>query len=1122
MYEKNSSKKNILINNNSFSNKKNNEIQSFSTPFKNIKSSNKRNSSLIAIDYNINKEVKSYLLTEFKSKKSDINIFSKDLSTKKNQKQKLLKKNKTFLEPFSFFVISNKNNTYKNNIKQNYNSYYTKTNINKSKLNINKFNSYINTSNSTKSNESKRNITNLSNKIAQTSESFFYKNNSKENSAKKLEMHLENDKSNNSNNFDLNKIKYIDLHINQILSNIDNIKRKKIEYLLNKKYKNINKELLKNNDKPLISNYNSNNKNILFNDVNKNNNDIQYFKEKRNEKNKININYVNFKDKLDNLVHKIKIVEDNEELEELVMLLTNDELNYIINKMNKNILPLLMDKTAKNNYLPKNYQSDNDLIRSEKKIKEKEDNCTKRNGSPKSSFYNIFKENKVYNNINNQINNKYFPKIIDNNQNHSKENIINNKLSVKNEINDIKNNINNDIPKNNAINIKNYNNGINSYNNIKNKQINNNSYFKTCYKIKYKNVKEKTKNNELNIKIDIQKDDIAIKKNDRNNNYNIKANIINTNNNKTDHNRNITKIFRALKDNGDKTYGDKSNVVTKIILKEKNKEMKKETSLKEDLSFLGNSNKLNWDLISEKDKEKGLQLWKKIINSKYLPKKTKPMHKRLRSLKKVEQFKRNYFILDLPENMEINENLSKSQILESYQYINEVNERKRKYSLEIYKPININENDSNDDEDYSYKKSFNYFYDTNINKKREKKKKNKKKKNKKKDNKNINKSNYDKEISESSEDYSVESYVNQNTNANKIQNKLILQKLKTKQYPIGVKKDLYFNNYINSVKNRQSLLSFNNKKSTTFKKGSLINITKFLLEKYKLSDKGKYSSINSNIKKDLSETENNKIEEEKIIEEEKVEDKKERNKNKIDKKEEKIIINLFGLNIKVKNVKTALKNYMSKNKITLTKLYQQIETKNKLSKLIIQLEKEKKERRRKRYKHKKSVIDINNSRNILINFGNDQHENNNIINKRDINIQKEKKDKIETEKERKMRKMRLLLKFKNDIDYKIKTGEMNLSEIDTFSKFREKLDKLMNFYNINGNEAKMLDYVEDFQEEIELYEQRKKDEKRINSFINDLNEQIDFNSMKKKIIGEKFCNVVNYDSVNHINILNNI
>ena len=57
---------------------------------------------------------------------------------------------------------------------------------------------------------------------------------------------------------------------------------------------------------------------------------------------------------------------------------------------------------------------------------------------------------------------------------------------------------------------------------------------------------------------------------------------------------------------------------------------------------------------------------------------------------------------------------------------------------------------------------------------------------------------------------------------------------------------------------------------------------------------------------------------------------------------------------------------------------------------------------------------------------------------------------------------------------------------------------------------------------MELYEQRKKDEKRINGFINDLNDQIDFKSMKKRMIEEKFCNVVNYDSVNHMNILNNI
>ena len=265
--------------------------------------------------------------------------------------------------------------------------------------------------------------------MTQTSASFYSKNNSKENSAKKLELNFENDKSNNI--IDLNKIKYIDIHINQILSHVDEIKRKKIEYLLNKRYKNINNELRQDVYKPLIGKFNTNiNNNVSFNEVMKNNN-IKISREKKVEKNGYNINYVNFKDKLDNLVHKIKVVEDNEEFEEFVMSLTNDELNYIINKMNKNILPLLMNKKEKNfvnNNLTHsyNFQNRDKIIQSGKRIKEKEeDNYIKINENCKESFLNILKENKIDNNKNNIENNKYFPKIINNNNKNNYKKIIN-------------------------------------------------------------------------------------------------------------------------------------------------------------------------------------------------------------------------------------------------------------------------------------------------------------------------------------------------------------------------------------------------------------------------------------------------------------------------------------------------------------------------------------------------------------------------------------------------------------------------------------------------------------------------------------------------------------------------
>ena len=298
----------------------------------------------------------------------------------------------------------------------------------------------------------------------------------------------------------------------------------------------------------------------------------------------------------------------------------------------------------------------------------------------------------------------------------------------------------------------------------------------------------------------------------------------------------------------------------------------------------------------------------------------------------------------------------------------------------------------------------------------------------------------------------------------------------------------------------------------------MINLTKFLLEKYKVSDMGKYSSINLNIIKGLNNTDNNDKEGNKKEGKQNQNQKKEKfNNNKEDEKV--IIIDFFGLNIEVKNVKNALQNYMKKNNITLVQLYRQIEIKNKLSKLIKQLEKEKKERRRKRYKSKKNVLNSKIDRNLMKFFENPEKDEK--IEKNGKNVQKEKNT-IEIKKEEEKRKMRLLLKFKNDIDYKIMKGEINELDIDIFSKLKEKLDKLIDEYNIEEDNKKIEDYFGDVQEELEIIEQRKRNEKRINEFINDLNDQINIKTLTRKKIEEKFCNVINYNSVNHMNILNNV
>ena len=55
------------------------------------------------------------------------------------------------------------------------------------------------------------------------------------------------------------------------------------------------------------------------------------------------------------------IVENNKEFEALVMSLTDDELNYIIKIMNKNILPLLIMK-KENEIIDKSHNNDKKCI----------------------------------------------------------------------------------------------------------------------------------------------------------------------------------------------------------------------------------------------------------------------------------------------------------------------------------------------------------------------------------------------------------------------------------------------------------------------------------------------------------------------------------------------------------------------------------------------------------------------------------------------------------------------------------------------------------------------------------------------------------------------------------------
>ena len=1016
-----------MKNENSFLKQKINESY-FTTPKKNLKYNQNKKYNLTAIDFennNFNKDNKKYLLTEFKTNRN-------------NKKQKLLKKNNTLLD--SHFLFDKKNNI--NNDRNNQNNLF-RTNYSKFFLNTN--NSFINSSYSYKSNNHsnkilKRNNTNYSSKATQSSISYLnkteYKNKfNKKEIIKNFDLNFENNKT--YNDINLNKVKYIDIHLNKILSKENEIKRKKIEYLFNRKYNNI----FKYNFFDSHLNYRPR---YLYNNEEKHNlND----EKKKNSYNNCNVKYVNFKYNLDNLVHKIKVIDNNKEFEELVMSLTDEELNYLSNYFNKNILPLLVSK-KENKIIDKDLKKYNELkevVNNGIEKKYLNDNYSNLNAS-KNSILNDLKQLKN--------NKKIFPKIIFNkNKNIQKlsKNIYNKNTKIINENSNIIKIENNDII--------NENKNINENDFHEKKDINENAINE------YKNINENS-NNKNNIQINI-----------------------------------IDNINEEEKD------------IYKFESIDKKEQIKNDLKLKVDLSFLGNSNKLNWDLISDKDKKKGILLWNKIIHSKNISKKIKRKIKKTKSLKLMNAL--NYPILSEKSTKYY---LSKSHILETNKFIKENNDRKRKYSLELNsintkgKHLLDDYEDEEEDEDlfeeYQLNKNIlNTYNKKNNNKYRNKKEYIKRNNHKKKKNKFINNNEKyeDEHLEEFEDDDSIQYYLNQ---PNK-KNKLLYQKNKINHYHRGVQKNLYFNNY-NSIRNinnekNQINAQTNNKSS----KKSLINLTEFLLEKYKLSE-GKYSSIDKNIKKELNYEENKN---KKIIQYNNKNIKiKEIREKEIKEKEDKIVtINICGLNIQVKNIKNALKNYMNNRKITITELYDQIELKNKLSKLIKKLEKEKKERRMRKYKKKITSFLNKEKANILM------REKNEESNDRIIDINRKKK-KTFIKKDFVKRKMLLYLKFKNDIEYKIKKGEieMNTSDIDIFSKLKNNLDKLMNSYNEND-----IDMLEDFiNEEMDLIEQRKIDEKRINGFISNLNEQINLKSMTKKMISEKFCNVVNYNSVNHMNILN--
>ena len=966
----------------------------------------------------------SILLTELKTEHNDINNY---LTFNKLNIKKKLRQNKT--ENNYTNIKSQLNNENKNNNKMGKTFYKLNTPINKVK--------------------SLSDITNLikpnySNRMTQTSISFFNSNNKEENNFSKLKkiQRIKNLELNDSfNDKKSNNITYIDYHLNNILAKKkENNKLNRnngIKLFINNK-NNISGLMLRlnNTNNNGIKNYyekngiNSNNKRKLKIEHNKTNID-------NTNNNKFHINQIYFENELDNLLHKIIVIKNSKnELDNLVMSLTNDELKLLYE--NKNILPILI-KNRSNNKLTENekfYQKD------DKKI----------NGLKNVSFEN---------------------------------NLIN--LFIKSNKKPI---IKKDFPK------------------------------------------------------------IQFNENDKNNNSSVNYDHIKYQNN--------------LKTETNKSSLSKSQIYKKINMRKKPDETDENLLLKHDFDFLGYKNKLNINIHDEKEikkierGEKNFEKWfkyvidknkNKIINEynnknkekdinniiyKKIIKKEEEEFKKIilkklirQNSSKVNNINKNKDSIFIISNEDINKKIknrkNKSQIINEERIINNI---KKKFLIDIFSYITTPQGKLN------LKLILNPI---------------------------------EEKIS-----------INNKINSNQIKNKIILQSLIPKKYlknPIynpyilieeKTKEKDSNNNYDNESDNED-----NNDENDLIKNLDYIPISlkKFFLEKYKISDSSIYSKINSDIKNDLRKKKNKhnkKIIQKKLVikvdnhnekminnylnniknKNNKNKDnnqihsaKKKNNKNKEinnlliipKKKEEKRIINIFGINISINKNKTpiqSLNDYIIKKGIkSYNELKSQIKLKNNLIKLITKLKLEKKKKKKNNNKKKylkifSNLLDINYNPNALIKLANKGKTSSELTSSKklkyfDTNLIKSRKD---AEK----RKMQLLLKFKNDMEYKAMTGEIDETEVNMLNKLEEKINKLMDLINLNEYMEKMEDYIGEFQEEINMREKSRKDENRINGFIDKLKEDINFKNNKKNYMINRYGNAFNFNKINVINNLNMI
>ena len=532
----------------------------------------------------------------------------------------------------------------------------------------------------------------------------------------------------------------------------------------------------------------------------------------------------------------------------------------------------------------------------------------------------------------------------------------------------------------------------------------------------------------------------------------------------------------------------------------------------EDLKFLGISNRLNWNLISEEDKKKGIKTWNKLLSKKEI--------KSSGYTSNTGIIKKDIYKKEIPKSfIKNNSGISERRTIikkprqpillkpniesEPIKFKNHNSPMKSNSIFKINKKFIFSDNNIDNKKDKSDKPSVKYIkiprFSIFKNKQQNK----------------INKQKLKSRLS----------YINISSKILNSFNKP--KKIKKRRRSVESHSD----SDLNEISEESLSIPMQNNKKNEKEESYDDNINENLGKLNHLTAEYKQINIlsknkNNREKNLIQDTNNNKEKREQSIEvknNEQEENEDDNIKNELNKENE---IN-EGDNkdeIKDEEKKEEIEeNKKDKNKVKVTpkenkdnQLYLFMEDKENKEILLNHL----KSRKKKKKILKKSILDF---------LKDSKYKNNLSNNEKELLFDKPKPRKyfknldINSIEEINKRKLELLLRMKHDLEFKIIKGYIKSFEKFEFQDFAKKIynTNIKSFDEKGINEyLDMLEgYFSSFENDMINAEHRKKDEERINGFRNDLIDKMNFAEILREKREMLYAKVIDFNFINHINEL---